>query len=62
MTKALIKRSYKIVDQKKQNEDIVEWGNIAFIQPEPKKKIDLSTISKINEFIKPKINVGANKY
>ena len=54
MTKALIKRSYKIVDQKKQNESIVEWGNLAFIQPEPGKNIGLSTISKAGSALPPK--------
>ena len=61
MTKALIKRSYKIVDQKKQNEDIVEWGNLAFIQPEPEKRIDLSGISKIDGLLKPKVNINISK-
>lgn len=48
MTKASIKRSLKIVDQKKHKKDIVEWGNIAFIEPEPKKKIELADISLLN--------------
>lgn len=62
MTKALIKRSLKIVDQKKQNEDIVEWGNIAFIEPEPKKKVSLSCISQIESLIntQKRIKTGIN--
>jgi len=52
MTKAIIKRSLKIVDQKKQKKDIAEWGNIAFIRPEPKKRIDLSSLKKVDGILK----------
>lgn len=44
MFKKILKRSVKIVDQKKQKESMIEWGDLAFFENEPSKKISLSNI------------------